>query len=746
MKRILAIFLLIFAIVISSLSVTSCDASVDSGNNGGDSGNGIIDEEQGGSNNSGENDSGSNDDDTGSGNEGSGNTGGDNTGSGNEGSGNTGGDNTGSGDEGSGSTGEDNTGSGDEGSGNTGGDNTGSGNEGSGNTGGDNTGSGDEGSSCVHTDADNNNECDLCFESLLVVIDFYVVNDLHGKFCDTASQPGVDELSTYLKSMYNIDDNVVILSSGDMWQGTAESGLTGGLIITEWMNELDFVSMTLGNHEYDWGEDIIRENLEIAEFPFLAINIYNKSTGKLADYCTPSIMIERDGIQIGIIGAIGDCYSSISSDMVSGVEFKVGSELTALVKAESERLRSQGADLIVYSLHDGYGTSNYTDSAISSSDLSSYYDTVLSNGYVDICFEAHTHMKYVYYDAYSVYHVQGKGENAGISHVEMSVNILTGAKTLNEAEVVASSVYSQYEDDPATEAIEEKYSNTISKAYEVLGNVSTEQSSSAVADIVSELYLEVGLERWGDQYDIVLGGGFIKTRSPYDLAAGKDVMYADVYSLLTFNNSIVLCKVSGSKLLSQFVNTTNSNYHNTYSEYGSSIKESISSSATYYVVVDTYTAYFSYNGLTIVDWYDEGVYARDLLAEEIKSGRFDNSSEDDDTPSVESSASNPVTDISVIIGIGNTLAAGEQTLDKYYVKGKIVSIHHSTYGNLTIEDENGNQIYVYGLYDQYGNRYDSMSVKPVAGDTIIVYAPILNYQGNGYTKLELLNATLIQIL
>ena len=608
---------------------------------------------------------------------------------------------------------------------------------------------------CAHADANKDDRCDICFESLLVVIDFYVVNDLHGKFCDTSSQPGVDELATYLKSMYDIDDNVVIMSSGDMWQGTAESGLTGGLILTEWMNELDFVSMTLGNHEYDWGEDRIRQNLEIAEFPFLAINIYSTSTGKLVDYCTPSVMIERDGIQIGIIGAIGDCYSSISSDMVKGVEFKVGDELTALVKAESEKLRAQGADLIVYSLHDGYGTSNYSGaSSITSSKLASYYDTSLSNGYVDVCFEAHTHQKYVYYDSYSVYHLQGGGENYGISHVEISVNILTGAKKLNESEVVRNSVYSQYADDVATEALEVKYADTISKAYEVLGNVSTKQSSSAVADIVSELYLEVGLERWGDKYDIVLGGGFIKTRSPYDLAAGKNVVYADVYSLLTFDNSIVLCKVSGSKLLSQFVNTTNGNYHNTYSEYGESIKDSISSSGIYYVVVDTYTAYYAYNGLTIVDWYDEGVYARDLLAEEIKSGRFDTStgsgnnggSNDNGSGGNSGTDNYTLTSIADILSIGATLAAGEQTIEKYYVKGTITSVASTKYGNITLMDENGNEIYVYGLYDQLGNRYDSMSTKPVSGDTIIVYAPILNYKGSNYTKLELLDAILIQIL
>lgn len=586
----------------------------------------------------------------------------------------------------------------------------------------------------THVDSNEDDECDTCFESVVVVIDFYVVNDLHGKFCDTDTQPGVDELGTYFKTRYDVDDNVVILSSGDMWQGTAESNLTGGLLVTEWMNAMDFVSMTLGNHEYDWGEDVIRENYAVAEFPFLAINIYDKSTGKLADYCTPSIMIERDGIQIGIIGAIGDCYSSISSDMSAGVEFKVGSALTALVKAESDRLRAAGADLIVYSLHDGYGRGNSSEGVISPSKLSSYYDSSLSNGYVDVCFESHTHQSYVYYDAYRVYHVQGGGENSGISHVEMSINLVTGKKTTNTAEVVRNSVYSQYEDDADTEAIEDKYAETIEKANDVLGIVSTKQPSSVVEDIVSELYLEVGLDRWDDEYDIVLGGGFIQTRSPYDLASGE-VTYADVLSILPFDNRLVLCSVKGSKLKSQFLETTNSDYHITCSDYGNSIRNNISSSATYYVVVDTYTAFYSYNGLTIVDWYDDGVYARDLLAEEIKSGRF-----------YESHDSYTLTSISDVLMIGAELAAGEQTTDCYYVKGTIVSAPDQTYGNLYLEDKYGNQIYVYGLYDQSGNRYNAMSTKPVEGDTVVVYAQILNYQGNGYTKLELLDATLIEII
>lgn len=474
----------------------------------------------------------------------------------------------------------------------------------------------------AHTDSNNDDKCDTCYASVVVIIDFYAINDLHGKFCDTAKQPGVDNLATYLKEREKYDDNVIIFSSGDMWQGAAESNLTNGVLLTEWMNEMNFVSMTLGNHEYDWGEDAIRENLAVAEFPFLAINIYNKTTGKRADYCTPSVIVERDGIQIGIIGAIGDCYSSISSDMVSNVEFKVGRELTALVKAESERLRAQGVDLIVYSLHDGYGSSNYSGSSVSAGNISSYYDTVLSNGYVDVVFEGHTHQSYVLYDNYGVYHMQGGGENKGITHVELSLNYITGKKSVTSAEVVRSSVYSGYAEDSATNALEDKYSDVIDSAYKVIGNVSYKQSSTAIKNVVAELYLKAGLERWGDQYDIVLGGGFLKTRSPYDLAAGP-VTYSDILSLLPFDNRLVLCSVSGRNLSRVFVNTNNTNYASAYSEYGNSIKKNISSNKTYYVVVDTYTALYAPNNLTVVDYYDEDVYARDLLAAEIAAGRFD---------------------------------------------------------------------------------------------------------------------------
>ena len=585
-------------------------------------------------------------------------------------------------------------------------------------------------SSCApngHIDIDKNDYCDKCNSYLIVVIDFYSINDLHGKFCDSNSQPGVDELGTYFEGKMNEDDHIVLLSAGDMWQGSAESVLTYGKIMVEWMNELGFVSMTLGNHEFDWGEEPIKENLKVADFPFLAINIYDRITGKLAEYCTPSIVIEKGDIQIGIIGAIGDCYGSISSDMVTGVSFKVGNELTNLVKEEANRLRENGVDLIVYSLHDG------------SDNSFAHYDATLSNGYVDVVFEGHSHQAYIRNDANGIVHIQGGGENYGLSHVEIEVNSVTGAKKVTEKDIITKNQYANLDDHEPTEKIEEKYADIIDYAYSTLGTVSKKYSSDMIEDYVAKLYLEAGTKKWGNAYDIIYGGGFLQTRSPYDLSAGEKT-YADILSLFPFNNKIVLCKISGSNLLSRFINTTNSSYHGATKDGFDTT--GIKSNNTYYVVVDTYTALYRYNNLTIVDYYDENTYARDLLADAIKNGKLSSGS----GSTVKPNENYTITHISTALQLGKKLNAGQETTEYLYYKGTLSDFENNKYGNCYITDVDGSKIYVYGLNDENGNIYESMANQPKEGDIVVIYSTIKRYKyPSGDTIIELINSIVVAI-
>ena len=455
-----------------------------------------------------------------------------------------------------------------------------------------------------------------------VQVDLYCINDLHGKFADGDSHPGVDEMTTYFEQADGPDNQVVLLSTGDMWQGSAESNMTRGQVIVDWMNELEFAAMAMGNHEYDWGEDAIEANADLAEFPFLGINIFDVETGERVDYCESSTMVDCGQVQIGIIGAIGDCYSSISAERVDDVYFMVGDDLTRLVMEESDRLREAGADFIVYLLHDGLGDS-YSSAAtpITSGKLSGYYDTALSNGYVDLVFEAHTHQRYLLQDEYGVYHLQYKGDNKGITHVSLTFDPEAGQVQV-EPELVIGGDYARLEDSPLIAELLEKYEEEITPALRVLGNNAQDRKRNELRQLVADLYYAEALERWGEDYDIVLAGGFISVRSPGNLAPGE-VTYAQLQTLFPFDNELVLCAIRGDDLLTRFFESDNSNYFICYGDYGARVRADLDPDETYYVVVDTYSSTYAPNHLTEVERYGAELYARDLLADYVEQGGLD---------------------------------------------------------------------------------------------------------------------------
>ena len=173
------------------------------------------------------------------------------------------------------------------------------------------------------------------------------------------------------------------------------------------------------------------------------------------------------------------------------------------------------------------------------------------------------------------------------------------------------------------EANLKKYEKELEISSKVLGNNPSKKNSEYVEALVSQLYYEKGIEKWGDKYDIVLGGGFLRLRSPYYLFAGE-VQYSDLLSILPFDNELVLCSIKGSDLKSKFFETTNQDYHIYYGSYGAEVKKNIQSNKTYYIIVDTYTSTYKYNIpiLTEIERLGPGVYARDLLAQYILDGRL----------------------------------------------------------------------------------------------------------------------------
>lgn len=97
------------------------------------------------------------------------------------------------------------------------------------------------------------------------------------------------------------------------------------------------------------------------------------------------------------------------------------------------------------------------------------------------------------------------------------------------------------------------------------------------------------------------------------------------------------------------------------------------------------------------------------------------------------------TPIPEIIEIAKGLTdKGDPTADKYLVAGVVVEVKNTTYGNLYIQDAEGNKLYVYGLYDAAGNRYDAMANKPQVGDYLVVLSVV-----GHYNEPQLKNATVV---
>lgn len=112
------------------------------------------------------------------------------------------------------------------------------------------------------------------------------------------------------------------------------------------MNLIGFDAMALGNHEFDDGPVTLASFVRVAEFPVLAASVVPVGASPLRGLLAPSVVLERDGALIGVIGAVTASTAETSSG--GGVRFLSPS---AMVRGEAARLAAEGVDKIVVLSH-----------------------------------------------------------------------------------------------------------------------------------------------------------------------------------------------------------------------------------------------------------------------------------------------------------------------------------------------------------------------------------------------------------
>jgi len=342
-------------------------------------------------------------------------------------------------------------------------------------------------------------------------------------------------------------NNSILVDGGDQFQGTLFYTYYKGALAAEMMNKLGYDGMTVGNHEFDDGPEVLRGFANTINFPILMSNADISGEPLINDVIQKSVVIERGGEKIGMIGLTPQNTDEISSPGPN-VIFTDPSEA---VQAEVDKLTADGVNKIIVLSHSGYATDQVVAANTTGVDVivGGHSNTLLSNtsdraagpyptmvGSTAIV-QAYAYGKFLgelnvtFDDDGNVTEAAGEPliMDASVTEDEATVaRISEAAEPLNE---IRNKVVAQSGD-----AIDGERSNCRYKECQ-MGNLVADAMLDRVAD-------------QGIQIALANGGGI---RSSID--AG-DVTMGEVYTVLPFQNTLSTFQISGATVKEALENAT----------------------------------------------------------------------------------------------------------------------------------------------------------------------------------------------
>lgn len=196
-------------------------------------------------------------------------------------------------------------------------------------------------------------------------------NDTHGRIeeGDYAGM-GFPKIATLVKQ-YRDEGNVLLLDAGDTFHGQTIVNLNEGEAAVEIMNEMAYDAMVLGNHDFNFGQERIKELEEMADFPILGANL---DPQLVESY----VIKEIAGINVGIFGlATPETTYKTHPKNVEGLTFRDPYTVAAEMVAEL----SDQTDIIIALSHLGMSEgSEYTSRELARSVAG-----------IDIIIDGHSH-------------------------------------------------------------------------------------------------------------------------------------------------------------------------------------------------------------------------------------------------------------------------------------------------------------------------------------------------------------------
>jgi len=143
-------------------------------------------------------------------------------------------------------------------------------------------------------------------------------------------------------------ENVLLLDTGDALFGTAEASLTMGEVPLRLMGRAGYDAMTIGNMEFEYGFESLKNFVNSKHVPMLACN-YRDVTSPVGETFKGSMLIEKGGVKVGLIGlGHGQLARNTRQDNIVNLEI---TDMKTSVQKAAALLKEQGAEVIVLLSH-----------------------------------------------------------------------------------------------------------------------------------------------------------------------------------------------------------------------------------------------------------------------------------------------------------------------------------------------------------------------------------------------------------
>ena len=365
-------------------------------------------------------------------------------------------------------------------------------------------------------------------------------NDVHGAVSNYAKVAA-------LASQYESEGAyVLILDAGDFSQGDTAVSVSEGATAVELMNMVGYDAVALGNHEFDYGFEALKKNMENAQFPVLAANV--KYNGELA-FDDAAVFTAPGGTKIGVFGLdTPETATKAHPGKIQGVTFAGGEEMYAIAQEMVDMLKNEGCNYIICLGHLGIDD----ETALTKNRSIDLLEKVTG---IDVFIDGHSH---------STEEEIAEKTNAD-RKVGDTVLTSTGTKienigvvTIKDSAITTETVSAETVEVPADSEIaaraaailaevEAEYGTVFAKTEVKLNGEKapgnrTEETN--LGDLITDALVWKATQE-GEAVDAAItnGGGIRAT-----IEAG-DITKKDINTVLPFGNTLSIIKITGAELL-----------------------------------------------------------------------------------------------------------------------------------------------------------------------------------------------------